>query len=98
MGTHAITDDHKKFIKGVVHLIRPQARLYMFGSRANDTAKPASDLDIILKEDQEIPLSNIIDIRELLKASRLPFSVDIIDWHNLSKEFASVIADDLKEF
>lgn len=86
-----------KMIKGITALIRPDAKLYAFGSRVNGSAKKESDLDIILKANDKIPLTDIINIKELLKASPIIFSVDIMDWHGLGEGFRNAIQKDLKE-
>jgi predicted nucleotidyltransferase len=93
----AITDDEKKLIKGIVSLVVDDAKLYAFGSRVDGSAKKSSDLDVVIKSKKEISLTNIADIKELLKASRLPYSVDIMYWDTLSDGFKNAIKDDLVE-
>ena len=97
MVMQGIKDSERDFIKGIIHLICPNAAIYAFGSRVKDSAKPASDLDLIIKLDQEIELSDIIQIKEQMKVSRLPYSVDVSDWHALGAGFRDNIKDDLVE-
>lgn len=97
MDTPNISDDEKKMIKGIVALVIDGAQLYAFGSRTDGTAKISSDLDIIIKNKHEINFTQINDIKELLKASRIPYSVDIMDWNGLSDGFQNAIKDDLVE-
>lgn len=97
MGIVGIKDEHIRMIKGIVALIRPDAKAYAFGSRVHGTAQTSSDLDIVLKADTPIPMTDILNIKELLKASPLLFSVDIMDWSALGQGFRKAIEDDLKE-
>ncbi|HOO50715.1 MAG TPA: nucleotidyltransferase domain-containing protein [Alphaproteobacteria bacterium] len=92
-----ITDKDIKIIKGIVSLICPDAKLYAFGSRVTGDAKPVSDLDVVLKSDHKISMTDILDIKELLKASPLLFSVDVMDWNSLGEGFRQSIEKDLRE-
>lgn len=62
-----------------------------FGSRVDGTAKPYSDLDLVIMGKE--PLSNEItgNLKGALDESDLPFQVDILDWAITSKEFRSII-------
>lgn len=84
-------------IKGIIALICPDAKLYAFGSRVDGTAQTSSDLDVVLKANNKVSMSDIINIKELLKASPLSFSVDIMDWHGLGEGFRNSIQKDLVE-
>lgn len=97
MDTIAIKDEEAKLIKGIIELIRPDAKPYAFGSRVTGEAMRSSDLDIVLKSDMTITSTDLFNIKELLKASPLPFSVDVMDWQNLGEGFRNAIARDLKE-
>lgn len=64
---------------------------YLFGSRVDGTATKASDLDILLKGPQPIPLKTMALLREKFEESNLPFRVDLLDDHTLSPEFRARI-------
>lgn len=67
---------------------------YAFGSRAKDNAKRFSDLDICFKD--PIPLNVQSHIEEDFEESNLPFKVDLVDWHQMTKEFQVLIEKDLR--
>ncbi len=67
---------------------------YAFGSRAKDKAKRFSDLDICFKD--PIPLNTQSHIEEDFEESNLPFKVDVVDWHQMTKDFQSLIEKDLE--
>ncbi|MBM3886907.1 nucleotidyltransferase domain-containing protein [Candidatus Dependentiae bacterium] len=66
---------------------------YVFGSRAKDTARPLSDLDLCYKD--SIPISIIAHIEEQFEESDLPFTVDLINWNTCSDDFKKLIEKDL---
>ena len=66
---------------------------YVYGSRAKQTARRFSDLDLLHKED--IPLATKALIREQFEESDLPFTVDLVDWNHCTAEFQQQIARDL---
>ncbi|MGB0719700.1 MAG: nucleotidyltransferase family protein [Bdellovibrionales bacterium] len=93
-----IAPNDRDMVKGLVRVVCPDAVIYIFGSRAkNGQARKSSDLDLVLREAQKLPFESVNDIKALMKASRLPFSVDVVDWHSLSAGFQAEIQDDLVE-
>lgn len=65
----------------------PQVPCYVFGSRAMGTAQKHSDIDIVLKGKEAIPLSQIASLKFALSDSDLPYLVDVVDWYRISTEF-----------
>lgn len=64
-----------------------------FGSRVKGVPRQFSDLDLCIME----PVSDVVlgDIKEDFTESNLPFTVDVIAWHNCSDEFKKHIENDL---
>ena len=46
--------------------------------RANRTAKPSSDLDLVIISDDKIPFRTLALLREAFTDSDLPFRVDVV--------------------
>jgi type I restriction enzyme S subunit len=69
----------------------PDAKVYLFGSRAKGTAKPYSDFDIAIEWEEKIPLHTMAKIREEL--DRLPTlkSFDLIDLKRVSSSFVETV-------
>jgi predicted nucleotidyltransferase len=65
----------------------PKAKFYLFGSRAKQTAKPYSDLDILVVDQDKIPLHRLNEIEEEFDQSNLTFTVDLVDWYRVTQEF-----------
>lgn len=68
-------------------------QFYVFGSRAKNTHKPYSDLDLCFKEN--IPEKDLANLILEFAESDLPFKVDLINWYHCSEEFQNLIKNDL---
>jgi len=69
----------------------PGREVWAFGSRVKGTARPYSDLDLVLLGDQPLPLSTMADLADDFTESDLPFKVDLVDWATTSPRFRKVI-------
>jgi predicted nucleotidyltransferase len=73
-----------------------EVKAYVFGSRARNTAKPLSDLDLCLKDDYD--KSTVRKLQDAFEESDLPFKVDIVIWSEISESFIKHIEKDLINF
>lgn len=71
----------------------PTAQAWVFGSRVNGTAHEGSDLDLVLRNRQDInaPVEGWLDLKEALQASSLPMLVEVHDWSHLPAAFHTEI-------
>lgn len=69
-------------------------KVYLFGSRAKGGHRPFSDIDLCVVSVAAIPDEVMGSVKEAFQASRIPFKVDVVDFHQISKEFRSLIAKD----
>lgn len=81
----------------VIRQILPKIgyKVCAFGSRTKDTAKPYSDLDLVIMSDEPISLAKLGEIKEAFAESDLTYKVDVSDWASLSEEFRQRIEPDL---
>jgi type I restriction enzyme S subunit len=63
----------------------------LFGSRANGTAKPYSDIDLVILGDELLPVTTMRILRDAFDDSDLPFQVDLVEWAGTSEQFRKVI-------
>jgi uncharacterized protein len=68
-----------------------QAKVWAFGSRAKGTAKPYSDLDLVIDLGEIATLSLLAKLANDFEETTLPFKVDIVDWQSISEPFQNNI-------
>lgn len=61
--------------------------VFLFGSRAGGRNKPASDYDIGLYQERQIPLSVIAKIKDEIEDYPIPVDVDLVDFNAVSDDF-----------
>jgi predicted nucleotidyltransferase len=66
-------------------------QVFAFGSRVKGTARKNSDLDLVIKAENALPLQKITAIKEDFANSDILFRVDISDWNLLSDSFKRCI-------
>ncbi len=81
-------------VRDILHKHVPQCEVWAFGSRAKWTAKPYSDLDLVIISSQPLPLSVSAGLTEDFSESDLPWRVDVIDWASTSESFRQIIERD----
>lgn len=66
-------------------------KVIAFGSRVTGNHHEYSDLDLAVIGEKPLTLEQLGLLRDAFSASNLPFTVDILDWHQISPSFQSVI-------
>jgi predicted nucleotidyltransferase len=54
-------------------------QVLLFGSRATGKAGRASDIDVAILPEEELPVGLLSRIRESLQESHVPFTVELVD-------------------
>lgn len=83
--------DHCKIICDILARHLPGVEVKLFGSRANDRAKPYSDIDLVIMADTPLPVTTMRILRDAFDDSDLPFQVDLVEWEGTREEFRKVI-------
>jgi len=89
----SIEPRHKQMLLAI--LANYPYTFYAFGSRANATNTPFSDLDLCYLESIPDPIR--YQIEEELDQSNLPFIVDLVSWQTTSDWFKESIKNDLTD-
>ena len=74
------------------HAPRP-CRVWAFGSRARDSAKPYSDLDLAIDAGRPLTLAETGDLAWAFEDSDLPWRVDLLDLATCSDAFRREVED-----
>jgi predicted nucleotidyltransferase len=88
-----LNDLHRKMVVDLLNHYIPNTRVWIYGSRAKGTARPASDLDMIAftQPDQTLQVSAL---KEAFEESNLPFRVDLFVWDEVPDTFRKTIEED----
>lgn len=68
-----------KIIK-VIEIFFPHAKIYLFGSRAKDTYKINSDIDIAIDAGKALTMTEIGQLNSMLDALNIPQNIDLVDF------------------
>jgi predicted nucleotidyltransferase len=89
----AVGDKEWRIFQDILASIVPQREVWAFGSRAQFTAKPFSDLDLVVIGQQPLSLTNMADLSDSFSNSDLPYGVDVVNWTTTSEPFKKSLRD-----
>jgi len=69
----------------------PEYDVWAFGSRVTGTAKPFSDLDLLIRTEQPLTFEEIATLKDAFDESDLTIRVDLVDWADTSTTFRDII-------
>ena len=83
---------YKALILDIVkkYLDTQEYTLFMFGSRAKNSEKVFSDIDLGIWSAEELAKTQIRKIKEDLESSTLPFQVDFVDFKSTDDTFKKI--------
>jgi predicted nucleotidyltransferase len=76
--------------------LQTDAPVYLYGSRARETARWNSDYDLWV--DAELPDGVIVEIQEELDESFVPFKVDIVTTRKLRGRFGEIVKTEARRW
>ena len=85
-----IAPGHLEMIRSIICKLYPEAMVWAYGSRVDGSAHEASDLDMAVV-DFGRPDGDITVLRDALRESNVPFTVDVFDYKLLPKSFQEEI-------
>lgn len=89
-----ITQKQRESLLALLRRFIPGVTVWAYGSRVKGTARPNSDLDLVVftSPEQRTAVSELKD--ELAESSDIPFLVDLHIWDELPEQFREVISKD----
>jgi len=88
-----ITPQQRKTILDLLKTYLPNTQTWVYGSRAKWTAKPHSDLDMVVFATPE-QSPKVSALKEAFEESDLPFRVDLFVWDEVPEQFRKNIQSD----
>ncbi|MEE8666325.1 MAG: nucleotidyltransferase domain-containing protein [Acetobacter sp.] len=86
-----ITPEERAIVLRILNEIVPDREVRAFGSRVTGTAKPFSDLDLVIMGDEPLPLKTRARLEEAFSESTLPWKVDVLSWPQTNDDFRNII-------
>ncbi len=87
-----IDPDHLEIVRKILHKhLPPDTQIWVFGSRAKQTTRRASDLDLAIEWIKPIAHNTLLDLDIDFDDSDLPYTVDVIDLRTVSNKFKEIV-------
>jgi predicted nucleotidyltransferase len=83
--------EHLRLVREILHRYLPDREVWVFGSRVTGTAKPHSDLDLVIRGSVKLSTKVLSSLNESFATSDLPMRVDVVDWNRISPEFRKIV-------
>lgn len=78
----------------IIHMFLPKAKIYLFGSYAQGTNRPGSDIDIAVDNGKQLTLEELKNIKRLIDALPISQKVDVVDLNRVPVEMRDAILRD----
>lgn len=86
-----LNEEIKTKITRIIHALIPEANIYLFGSRASGKHSAHSDIDIALDTGKPLDPIAVLEVHDMLNASNIPYSFDIVDVQSIGQELKQKI-------
>ncbi len=84
-----LREKDKQLLIQLFSRIEQPVEVLAYGSRVNNTAHEASDLNLVIRSKNAKPISKNVyaDLQEQIKQSNIPILVELRDWTTLAASF-----------
>lgn len=82
-----------KIVK-VIEIFFPDAKIYLFGSRAKNTHTERSDIDIAIDAGRKMTMTERGQINTMIDALNIPQTTDVVDFNNAPQALKDNIIKD----
>src|SRR3990167_7931695 len=91
---HKIPQEKQTQIIKVIEIFFPNAKIYLFGSRAKNTHTAISDIDIAVDAGQPMGIVERGQINSMLEALSIPQNIDVVDFQRAPEALRANILHD----
>ena len=82
--TQTIDEKTKHKIIAVISALIPEAKIYLFGSRARGTNGQSADIDIALDAGKPLPRVDVDEVKSMFMESNIIYIIDVVDFHQIT--------------
>lgn len=86
-----IQEEHKNKIVAVLSALFPDAKIYLFGSRATGKFSHGSDIDIAIDAGEPMERVDIGEARDMFGESNIPFKIDVVDLNRIQQDMKDTV-------
>jgi predicted nucleotidyltransferase len=94
MNSESVEKKTKEKIIAIISALIPQAKIYLFGSRARKTHSRSSDIDIAIDAGNILPRAIVDEIISVFSATNIMERIDVVDMHQVPDEMRDSIAEE----
>ena len=87
----SINPKYKQLLLDIISKHLPDAKIYLFGSRARQTHQEGADVDLAIDSGKSLSLTLLAKIKSDIDDSPLPLLVDIVDIQSTDADFITHI-------
>lgn len=81
----------KDCIIGLLKVLHPSIKIYLFGSYARGTQTRGSDIDLAVDTGSPLSIGELARMRNVIEALNIPQTVDVVDMQSIPQELKQVI-------
>lgn len=86
-----ISKPYKEKIITLISAMLPDAKIYLFGSRACGDWRHDSDVDICVDSGKRLEVRAVQEIKDIIGVAAIPHTVDVVDFNFTSDEMKKMI-------
>ena len=88
---HGIDEKTQKKIIVLIAALIPEAKIYLFGSRARGRFAQWSDIDLALDAGKRLPNVVVDEVKSVLNNTNIPYKIDVVDLYFVTDEMKDSI-------
>ena len=82
---YVLDEKIKDKIIAVISALIPEARIYLFGSRARGTNGKYADIDITLDAGKPLSAVDVDEVKSMFQESNIMYKIDVVDIYQVSE-------------
>ncbi|MCB9492722.1 MAG: nucleotidyltransferase domain-containing protein [Epsilonproteobacteria bacterium] len=93
MHDDGVQQKYKDKIIRVLSALFPDAKIYLYGSRAKGTHREWSDIDLALDAGKKLERVDVGEARDMFQESNIPYKISVVDFNGVSQDFKQEIGE-----